>query len=460
MVKQKQTTDLSLMKLQPHDLDTELAVLSSLIMYNDKFALYSDLLNADLFYYEREKNIWRCVEGVINGGGITDVNSLWHYAQSHGMEKLFRSDFVEIIQKSNKVTIGQDIDRLCDMARRRKYWHCMMESAQRMLELTNDFDEEYNKMQVTFRAFQDELTGDLTASNDDAEDEVVRVIDSNASGETECLTTGFSIFDRRYVLRPDTMTVIAAFTSVGKSALAMNIVKNVAKGGTPCAYYSKEMSRFELVARELSEDAELPSSVILYKPLNDAEREKVRIAIKKNRGLPIYYDDRATVDFDRTMRSVRTMVRTKGVRLVVIDYLQIYSQVIDNEEQNISYMCRTAKNVAKELGIAIILVSQLNRSALHPSIKMLRGSGQIEESADNVVLIDRPEAYPDNKVTKYEGKFSEADIKGTAKLILSKGRGVGVDCQLVAFNGRYTRFTEIEKPEGGTHFDHEEDLPF
>jgi replicative DNA helicase len=116
--------------------------------------------------------------------------------------------------------------------------------------------------------------------------------------------------------------------------------------------------------------------------------------------------------------------------------------------------------VAKELGIAIILISQLNRSALHPSIKMLRGSGQIEESADNVVLIDRPEAYPDNKVTKYEGEFKNVSIKNTAKLILAKGRGVGTGSALVGFNGVKTQFYEIEQTEAGNYQEQTEALPF
>jgi replicative DNA helicase len=149
------------------------------------------------------------------------------------------------------------------------------------------------------------------------------------------------------------------------------------------------------------------------------------------------------------------------VRLVVIDYLQIYAQVADDPEKSISYMARTAKNIAKELGIAIILISQLNRSALHPSLNMLRGSGQIEESADNVVLIDRPDAYPDNKVTKYEGQFSDSPVKGTAKLILAKGRGVGTGSQLVKFKGEYTQFSEIPKPDDTGHYEEQdEELPF
>ena len=92
---------------------------------------------------------------------------------------------------------------------------------------------------------------------------------------------------------------------------------------------------------------------------------------------------------------------------------------------------------------------------------MLRGSGQIEESADNVVLIDRPEAYPDNKVTKYEGEFKNVSVKGTAKLILSKGRGIGTGAQLVGFDAKHVRFFDIEKPEdAGNHEEQDEALQF
>jgi replicative DNA helicase len=123
-------------------------------------------------------------------------------------------------------------------------------------------------------------------------------------------------------------------------------------------------------------------------------------------------------------------------------------------------MARTAKNVAKEMGVPVIALSQLNRSALHPSLKMLRGSGQIEESADNVVLIDRPEAYPDNKVTKYEGDFANSSIKDTAKLILAKGRGVGTWSTLVGFEAQYTRFFDFYQAKAGEYQEQSNALPF
>jgi replicative DNA helicase len=123
-------------------------------------------------------------------------------------------------------------------------------------------------------------------------------------------------------------------------------------------------------------------------------------------------------------------------------------------------MARACKNIAKETGIAVVALSQLSRGADHASLRMLRGSGQIEESADNLVLIDRPEAYPDNKVKSYSGVFKNNPIEGTAKLILAKGRGVGTGCRIVAFNGEYTDFSDIQKPTENKVFEQTEDLPF
>jgi replicative DNA helicase len=448
-------------RVQPHDTDTEIAVLATLMRYNNKFAEYSDLLNVELFYYLKEKAIYRCIEGVINDGGITDINSLYEYSQKHSVGyDIERYDFVNIFEHCNAVTLGQDIQRLRDLAKRRQYWLVLQKSAANVLDMTIEADEEMNGVVQVIGEMQSVDADGNTVNFDGALDEVVETAVNNKEGTKQFLSTGFRIFDDYYLLRPGTLTVIAAFTSVGKSALAMNVVMAVAKQGIPSAYYSLEMGKTELASRCISADMNIPASVIMNKPLSDAQMNVLNHAIKKNRNLPIYFDDNSTLSFDRTIRSIRTMAKTKGVKLVVIDYLQIYNQTAESEEQGMSYMARACKNIAKETGVAVIALSQLNRSALHPSIRMLRGSGQIEESADNIVLIDRPEAYPDNKVKKYEGEFSDVSIENTAKLILSKGRGVGTGCALVGWKGQCTSFYEIKKPDESKYKEGNTVLPF
>lgn len=457
----KQADNLMEQKMLPHDTDTECAVLSTLIHYNDKLVQYSDLLDTGLFYYQKEQAIFRCIEGVINDKGITDINSLFAYAQSHDVGyDLMRNDFVEIISSGSRITLEQDIMRLRDMGQRRDYWRMLQTYAQAILDMTNDKDTKMDECVHSVVELQRSVNTAEVGDMVDAIGDVRKMVDENQEGKKTFLKTGFSIFDDHYLLRPGTLTVIAAFTSVGKSALAMNITESVACQGIPCAYYSLEMPKSELAARMISRQIGVPASVIMNRKLNDTQMKCFEAAEMAYSKLPIYFDDRSTIDFNRTMRSIRRLAITKQIRLAVIDYLQIYGQVKEDAEESISYMARTAKNVAMETGVPIIILSQLNRSAPHPNIRMLRGSGQIEESADNVVLIDRPEAYPDTKQKKYEGEFKDSPIKGTAKLILAKGRGVGTCCTLVAFNAKETRFYDFPKADAGNYEEQEEAMPF
>ena len=426
---------------QPHDTPTEHAVLATLMRYNEKFSEYGDLLHEGLFYYDAERAVFKAVEGVISEGGLTDVNSLADYAQRKGLG-VAREDFLGIFQLASTATLGQDIARLRRMERQRTCWMLLQQGAQRVLDPTCDIDEEVGGVLSALS----EAGGDADDGISDfaaAVDDLGEIVRDNMSGKRAFLKTGFRIFDDYFLLRPTTLTVIAAFTSVGKTALAMNIAANVAGQGVPVAYYSLEMGRAELASRVISRLSGVPSSVLMNKPLAAFQEGAFRRAAEEYRALPIYIDERSTATFDRTLRSMRTMARSRKVRLVVIDYLQIYVQNTENVEAGLAAMARAAKNAAKELGIAVILLSQLNRSGAHPSIRMLRGSGQIEESADNIVLIDRPAAYPGNAVTKYEGEYSNEAVEGTAKLMLVKGRGVGTGCSLVGFDGQFTRFYEM-----------------
>ena len=460
-MKKKEQIIIGEAKVLPHDIDTERAVLASIIMYNQKFQDFSDILIADVFYGEKEKAIYRCIEGVIADGGVTDINSLYGYSISHDVGyELDRLDFVYVIEFANRQTLSQDVARIVDMYKRRVYWIEAQLFCQRVLDMTLDPDVVVNEFYLKLQKIFDKIGASKMEGYGESSGELKEIVDENKDGRKPGLRTGFTLFDDNDLLRPQMMTVIAAFTSVGKSALALNITMAVARQNIPVAYYSLEMSNAELVARSISREMGMPSSAIMNKPMNDEQHKKFKDIMERDRNLPVYFDDRATVSFDKTIRSIRRLAKTKGIKLAVIDYLQIYNQVSDDEEQSMAYMARSAKNIAKEMDIAVIVLSQLNRNGLHPSIKMLRGSGQIEESADNIVLIDRPEAYPDNKVTRYEGAFKDVSIKGTAKLILSKGRGVGTGCQMLAFNGKYTEFSEMVKPDGGKYDEKDDDLPF
>lgn len=431
-------------QVQSHSVETEIAVLATLMRYNEKFNEYSDMLNAEMFYTEINQSIYQCIAGVISQNTITDVKALVDYANTHELNfKLGELDFLNIVKFTSVETLEQDIQRIRRMWKQRILWVQLQLASQKVLDPMEDFDEVVNNTMNSLSDVQSDTADNGIYSFDDSIDELVEIVNDNAQGKKKSLTTGFKLFDDYFLLRPTTLTIIAAFTGVGKSSLAMNIATKVAGEGEPTAYYSLEMGKSELAARAISGKAGISSSVIVNCKLENFQLQQFDKAVGETKGLPIYIDERATVSFDNTVRSIRTLVRTKGIKLAVIDYLQIYSQVGDNVESSLAYMARAAKNIAKECKIAVILLSQLSRGKEHPDIKQLRGSGQIEESADNIVLIDRPEAYPNSNI-RYEGDFSDQDTHGTAKLILAKGRGVGVGTSLVGFDGRFTQFYELD----------------
>ena len=445
----------------PHDIYREQAVLATLMRYNDKYMEYCDLLNTDLFYQQREKAMFRCIAGVISAGHITDVNSLSSYAQEKEKESgLSRDSFLEIYGCCNTRTIGQDVDHLRDLAKRRICWMMLYRMSQRMLDVTLDVNDEVNDAINSLGEVQVRMGESGLKSYASSLEGVRRVIDDNIKGRGQFLPTGFGLFDKYYLLKPGSLTVLAAFTGVGKSSLAMNIAVNVASKGVPVAYYSLEMSKEELASRGISKEVGLPASVIMNNPLADKWVEKVDMVVGRYKGLPLYFDDSCSASFDKTIRSIRMEVKTKGIRLAIIDYLQIYAQVGESSEESIAYMARAAKNVAKETGVAVIVLSQLRRGGSHPTMSSLRGSGQIEESADNVVLIDRPEASQE-KNPKYEGEFSDYSVKDTAKLMLVKGRGVGTGCSILSFDKKHTLFKDLVCTGSSEPYrEQKDDLPF
>lgn len=428
----------------PHSLDIEHTVLGSLTRHNELVTRYGDILGEDLFHYDKEKAIFRAIKGVVAEGKKTSTNTLVEYSKAHDVGcMLFATDLAPLNITPDLDTLMQDIAMLRLMARQRDAWMLLQDTARKAIDPTASLEDTITEAIQALNDIQRELKDKGFSSFREAVAELTGIVTDNRDGKERSLHTGFALFDQRHLLRPGTLTVIAAFTSVGKSALAMNIAVNVATGGNAAAYYSLEMGKAELAARAVSPVIGIPASIIANEALTEAGFRRYEAAAPEIGKLPIYIDERSTISFDSTVSSIRMMCKTKGVRLVIIDYLQIYTQTSDNVEASLGQMARAAKNVAIETGAAVVMLSQLNRSSDTPSLKMLRGSGQIEESADNVVLIDRPDAYPDGPDKFKSGKFKGLDARGKASLILAKGRGVGTDERLVNFSPDCTLFTDV-----------------
>lgn len=453
-MRKDENTSLMYIDSLPKDLKTEEVVLGTLIRRNELLAHVDDILLPDVFCSEINAVVFRCIRWIIRSGKIADINSIVEAAKSHKSITKLEIDentIFSIASNFSEYTFDQDVDRLVAYSRRRLAWVSLQKVSQKVVDLTEDVDDSLGELQKNLEHLKGMATVDNTVLNAKAALKRVNgIVQANMSGEsTSTVRTGYRFTDDKGGLRFKTLTVIASFSGYGKTALALCMAQYMAVIGVPVAYYSMEMGAEELWSRLLSGASGMTSNKLLTGQLSQKDMERLDKAMNQLGNLPIYIDENATISRNKLLRSIRTLVKKYGVRVVIVDYLQIMVQTNngDREEASLGAFVRELKNISKELDICVIALSQLRRDKdeMHPRMDMLRGSGQIEESADNVILLDRPSARPEWGVLGYKGIHANVSTKGTAEIILSKGRGVGTGSWIVGFTGWNTRFFELDE---------------
>jgi replicative DNA helicase len=250
------------------------------------------------------------------------------------------------------------------------------------------------------------------------------------------------------------LVIIAARPAMGKTAFVLSMAKNIAVDmGKACAVFSLEMSNVELVNRLISNVAQIDSKKIKNGQLEKHEWIQLDVAISKLQKAPLFVDDTPSLSILELRTKARRLVRDHGVKLIIIDYLQLMNAQGMNffsREQEVSLISRSLKGLAKELDIPIIALSQLNRGVENrgasnavdgkkPQLSDLRESGAIEQDADMVCFIHRPEYY---KI--YQDPTSGKDLRGLAQIIIAKHRSGATEDIDLKFRGQYTQFLNEE----------------
>lgn len=257
-------------------------------------------------------------------------------------------------------------------------------------------------------------------------------------GEEEGLVfTGFKEIDACLQgLRPGQLVIVAGRPSMGKSTLASDFARFAAAGGKKAAYFSLEMSKEEVAKRMLSAQSAIKLEKLERGRIEGQEDlEKLEEGLKALDSLPIYLDDSP----DLSLMEIRTKCRRLGARgglgLIIVDYLQLLSSArpAENRQQEISSFSRSLKMLSKELSCPVVALSQLNRSpelreGRKPRLSDLRESGSIEQDADVVLLVNRPEAY------------DPEDRPGEAEIIVAKHRNGKTGSFWLGFEGDFSRF--------------------
>jgi replicative DNA helicase len=262
------------------------------------------------------------------------------------------------------------------------------------------------------------------------------------------ITTGFESLDKFTGGWQETdLVIVGGASSMGKTSLALAFAFNSAFfGKTPTCLFSYEMSSQQLLSRLVSSDSGIDNKWILKGTLDQTELSKIHESVARIERVPLYVDECSSSSLKYLLNRIRQYVITKKVKLFMVDYLQLVSNDKKgrSREQEVSEVARALKNIAKELNITIIALSQLNRgvgqrSESRPTIADLRESGEIEQAADVVVLVYRPEYYG---ITQ-DDKGNSTD--GLAEIIFAKGRNIGTGVLGLKFQRELTKFHEIQE---------------
>jgi replicative DNA helicase len=254
------------------------------------------------------------------------------------------------------------------------------------------------------------------------------------------ISTGFRDLDRKLAgLHPTNLIIIAARPGMGKTALALNMSQNVALNGNTVAIFSLEMSREEVVTRMLCAKGRIDSQLLRTGRLTEKDFTKLSNAAGALYKQNIYVDDSPGLTVTEIRAKCRRLRRKPGLDLVVVDYLQLMNgSGQENRQQEIAMISRSLKDLARELQLPIIALSQLNRGVesredKRPRLGDLRESGAVEQDADVVMFIYRDEYYYPEKV----------ESKGVAEVVISKHRQGGVGKVDMTFLPEFTLFADM-----------------
>src|SRR5213595_1143937 len=445
----------------PHSVEAEQGVLGSmLISPRETIAECVEKINEEYFHVPAHRTIYNVLVDLWNTGQAIDLITFTQVLRDrHLLENVGGAAFVTslftFVPTAANVQYYLEIVR--DKYILREIISAGTESVRRAYEEQDEVDSLLDEVeQRIFDVGEDRFKGQMLSMKDHAM-QAIETIEKlyERKGSITGISTGFVEFDRMTSgLHPSEMVVIAARPSMGKTALAMNIAEFVAiSEKLPVAVFSLEMSSQQLVQRMLCSRARVNLQRVRDGFLGERDFPSLTAAASKLAEAKIFIDDSPSLEILELRAKARRLKAQQGVELVLIDYLQLLRSATrrakENRQLEISEISAGLKALAKELNIPVIVVAQLNRqpearSGGKPRLSDLRESGSIEQDADLVGLLVRPEIYE-------EDEEARAEKEGEAELIIAKQRNGPVGEIPLTFLKEFTRFEDrarnVKEPE-------------
>lgn len=434
------------------DEECEAVVLSGMIGNTYKHDEAREIITEDCFTVKEYREIFKALQTLDNRGDAINTISLNLELRKSGHEDMSAFLMELWISHHSEISILNQARFLRELDIRRKSWGALYGKLNQIADLNEDIYEVLTGVSDSAHDLLKGFSGSNVTTLHDADASLLRQIEANMneSGEITGTPTGFHKIDSRGGLQAGSLIIIAAETSQGKTSFSLALAKNAVQKDFKIAFYSMEMTMNEIAARIAAMQSGVSSSRLLYEKLPDTDLNHVMeycsLDFKRN----FFLDDTSTSSLDKIIVSIRSLKIKHDISGAFIDYLQMLNVNTKtmNKEQAMADAARRLKNLAKELGIWIVALSQLNRNQDNPvpTLNRLRDSGQIAEAADMVIFIYRPQYY--NR--SYPEPFQNVEPKGTALIDVAKGRNTGVFKFIANFDAPTTHFrdyNDFEYPE-------------
>ena len=438
-------------RVPPKDNDLEEAVLGALMLEKDSYSIVCEILRPESFYEPINRKIYEAIQSLGSSQRPIDMLTVTEQLRADGtLEEVggpaHIADLTSRVSSAANIEFHARIVAQKSLARELITFASTIEG--KAYDESNDVDDLLEEAESKiFEISQRNVKRDVTQI-DPIIRQAIEKIQAAANRESGMsgLESGFHELDKiTSGWQNSDLIIIAARPAMGKTAFVLSMAKNMAINyNTPVAIFSLEMSNLQLVNRLISNACELEADKIKSGRLSNDEWDRLMGRYKHLSGAPLYIDDTASLSIFELRTKARRLVRERGVKFIIIDYLQLMNASgvkTGSREQEVSLISRSLKQLAKELDIPIVALSQLNRSVesrtdgKRPQLSDLRESGAIEQDADIVCFIHRPEYY--NK----SGKDAEGnDIRGLAEFIIAKHRNGQVTDVNLRFTGRFARF--------------------
>ncbi len=468
----------------PHNIEAEQQLLGAILTNNDVFDRISSLVKGAHFFEPTHQRIFDIAAARIQKNalaspvtlkafmeddpGLRDLGGTAYLARLAGaaISAYAARDYAQMIYdlaaRRDLIALGRDIAAQAarvDVASEPR--DQIVEAEQRLYQLG-----EQGHAERGFQSFLKAVTDAVNVAN------AAYQRDGGLAG----LSTGLADLDRKLGgLHPSDLLILAGRPSMGKTSLATNIAFNIARAhrrgrradgtegtidGGVVGFFSLEMSAEQLAARVLSEASEVPSEQIRRGDMTEAEFRRFVEAAKALESCPLFIDDTPALPIAQLAARARRLKRTQGLDVLFVDYLQLLrgsSRTGDNRVQEVSEITQGLKAIAKELNIPVVALSQLsrqveNREDKRPQLSDLRESGSIEQDADVVMFVFREEYYREREkpgdhdleaMAKWQAVMEQ--VHGKAEVIIGKQRHGPIGSVELAFEGRFTRFSNLAR---------------